>query len=110
MYDKRFVRNVGFFSHFVILGLDLYFEAYSQLSSLSMTQKRILQVPRLFRRNRYKQPTCWKQTCGLTRKKKGARALRDIKLMIDSIFFCLIELLFAILWIVNRMLDGGIEW
>ncbi|KRX64868.1 hypothetical protein T09_714 [Trichinella sp. T9] len=55
---------------------------YSQLSSLSMTQKRILQVPRLLRRNRYKQPTCWKQTCGLTRKKKGARALRDVFLFI----------------------------
>ncbi|KRZ67159.1 hypothetical protein T10_12067 [Trichinella papuae] len=34
--------SLGFFSHFVTLGLDLYFEAYSQLSSLSMTQKRIL--------------------------------------------------------------------
>ncbi|KRX71744.1 hypothetical protein T06_15743 [Trichinella sp. T6] len=80
---------------------------YSQLSSLSMTQKRILisfshfkstkpkpvdrsssiyyyssQVPRLLRRNRYKQPTCWKQTCGLTRKKKGARALQDVFLFI----------------------------
>ncbi|KRZ03148.1 hypothetical protein T11_15234 [Trichinella zimbabwensis] len=34
--------SLGFFSHFVTLGLDLYFEAYSQLSSLSMMQKRIL--------------------------------------------------------------------